>query len=256
MMPPHQAPPGYAPTPPSRQGKPWWFWLLIGCGGISLLAAVGVGVASWYAYTYVQKAVSEVGPVDEASVTTALGGIPLYPGSKLEVDGTRAVLVAFRMAEKWRNEQPGSLVKGAAILNTQDPAEKVVAFYDRELTARGYERATTSEKGDSVLVYTQKDEFVTVSTTRKTASDPTQISLARGGPMLMEMERQTRNRLSTGANSPSAGTHTSSSPALRSSPAKASPRPASPAESQPVEKPSPDDEEPSPAPSPTEDTSQ
>lgn len=256
MMPPHQAPPGYAPAPPPRQGKPWWFWLLIGCAGISMLGAVGVGMASWYAYNYVQKTVSEVGPVDEASVTKALGEIPLYPGSTLEVDGTKAVLVTFRMAEKWRNEKPGSLVKGAAILNTQDPAEKIVEFYDRELTTRGYVRASTSEKGDSVRVYTKKDEFVTVSTTRKTASDPTQVSLARGGPMLVEMERQTRNRLSTGAGSTQPVTDTTPSPASPSSPGLTSPPPPSVAPSQPVENPSFGDKEPSPTPSASEDTSQ
>ena len=84
----------------------------MGCGGLSLLIAIGLGISIWYAYHLYQQTAAEVGPVNEATVTSALGGVPLYPGSKLEVDGTKAVLVAFRVAEKWHKGQPGSLVKG------------------------------------------------------------------------------------------------------------------------------------------------
>jgi hypothetical protein len=130
---------GYAPPP--RAGKPWWIWLVGGCGGclvIILIGAVGLGIA----VRNVAKNI-KVGPVTPAAVEQQLAPVPVYPGAVLEPNATRGILTTYAGIEQFAMRRPqGSVFKGAGTFMSPDPPEKIWNYYDKQMAAGGWQRAT------------------------------------------------------------------------------------------------------------------
>jgi hypothetical protein len=128
---------GYAPPP--RAGKPWWIWLLGGCGGCAMVVVVGIvflGMA-------IRNAAQNVGPITQATIQQKLAPLPVYPGATLQEPPTRAVMTTYSFMERFAMRKPqGSVFKGAGAFLTSDPTEKVWDYYDKQLAAAGWQRVS------------------------------------------------------------------------------------------------------------------
>src|SRR5579864_887637 len=113
------------PAQPPRRGRPWWVWMLAGCGGcaaLCVLAAIIGGVAMVQRFSSIN-----VGPVTQTSVQQALGDIPVYPGATLDPTTTEISLKTLRLMGK-----PGQIFRGVGVFRVGDPPDKVAKFYDEK----------------------------------------------------------------------------------------------------------------------------
>lgn len=174
-------PPSYPAAPP-RQGKPWWIWLLAGCGGCALLMMIGIIIVAAMGVNAFSNLAKSVGPVTTASVQQALGAdVPLYPGSTLDPTTTRAMLTTFKVGEQMTGK---SLFRGIAALNTQDSAEKVFQFYDKKLKAGGWKPAQGQGRGGTEQRMYQKGKEMVLIQYQVGGQGP-MIVIMRGGPDLV-----------------------------------------------------------------------
>jgi len=174
--PPGEYPPpppgGYPPAtygpggpPPERKGRPWWFWLLAGCGCFIIVCAVIAGLVAYQGYRYWKAVEADVGEVSQASVEKSLEGIPLYPNGTLELDTTKAMLTGFRVGERAFQQKPGSVLAGIAVMKTSDEPRKILAFYDEKLRAMGWKQVEVAQPEKSSgeqHIYQKGDDLASV----------------------------------------------------------------------------------------------
>jgi hypothetical protein len=176
---------GYSPgtppaSPPPRQGRPWWFWLLAGCGGCSLVAFVVAAIFVFGAMRFLGDKMKEVGPVTMASMQQAMGEVPLYPGSTLEEQPTRMILAGLRTAEQLSKRK---IARGVAVLDTGDTPKEVWQFYGTKLKALGWKPGEgASHRGGEQQSFRKGDEMVMLQV--QSQNGRTVIVLMRGAPEL------------------------------------------------------------------------
>lgn len=126
----YYAPP---PPPPARKMSPW-AWVGIGCGLFTLLAFGGCFALFSVAKNRFQETMKQ--PITEQSVAVSLGGVPVYPGARLDMDMTRVIRATFGIV--------GGLSGGKVTFNTgvyRVPAiapDKLAAWYATKLKAAGW----------------------------------------------------------------------------------------------------------------------
>ncbi len=177
-------PPSAPGSPPSRRGAPWWAWLLGGCAGCGVVTAVLVFFLVTSATGLVRSINTNVGSVTVDTVQQSLGEVPLYPGSQLDEDQTRALILTLRAGENLVGRMSGKDVQGMfsglAMLSTADPPEKVLAYYDQRLQAAGWKVSRSQDTAfQEQRIYTRGGESVIVQTQQQPGG--TIITLMRGG---------------------------------------------------------------------------
>lgn len=190
---PPNSPPGYGPppyvpppaySPPPRPGTPWWVWVLGGCAGCFLIAIVVVVVSINWLGSAVRSTLNI--PVTLQTVRQELGSdVPLYPGAALDTSATRAALIALRTMEKTTGQRDGALFRGVGIYDTEDPPDRVRAFYEKHLAAQGWKRV---QDGSEEVDYRKGEDHLSVDIER--SGETTTITLMRGGK---EMNRWMKN---------------------------------------------------------------
>ena len=180
------------PPPPRRRGMPWWGWLLSGCGGCAIVSVIALVAVTWLGVNMAQKAVKDLGPVDQKTVQKNLGEVPLYPGVVINEMTTQAVMLGFRTMEKGNGKPPGSILKALAIGDSKDAPEKVLKFYQQKLKAKGW---TEKETGGVSSVNSKRRDFTTHEFTKgkevvlilvEPRSNGTRVSVMRGGADLTD----------------------------------------------------------------------
>ncbi|HEY3285327.1 MAG TPA: hypothetical protein VGN26_23895 [Armatimonadota bacterium] len=159
-----------------RRGRPWWFWLLGGCGGCLVLVVAASVVGGLFMKNLWDK--TQVEPQTEAVVQKALGQVPLYPGSSFDQNTTTMTLKGMRLAEQVARKPKGSLVSALASQNTPDPPEKVFAFYREKLTALGWAEASAQNQSRQPQILFRKGKDVVL----------VQANPHKGGSMVMLMK--------------------------------------------------------------------
>lgn len=184
-MPPGAYPPG---APPAKRGKPWWVWLLGGCGCFMLVCLLAFAGTAWWAWSQWTTAMNEVGPLDEATVKRNLGEVPVYPGAKLDETTSKAILAICRIVEKWIGEKPGSMVQAGGFFSTSDASGKIIAWYDKQMAKAGWKMGTPDArdkpKNQEQRLY-QKGSDLAVVIVSDSGAD--RLAVFRGGPRLMEI---------------------------------------------------------------------
>lgn len=181
---PSLPPPAPGVPPNRRQGAPWWAWLLGGCAGCGVVTAVLVFFLVTSATGFVRSLNTSVGPVTVETVQQSLGGVPLYPGSQLDTGQTRTMLVTLRAGEnlvgKMSDKDVRGVISGLAMLSTSDPPDKVLAYYDKQLQADGWQVDRSQDTAfQEERIYTKRGESVIVQTQQQPGG--TIITLMRGG---------------------------------------------------------------------------
>ena len=139
--PPPYSPPGspinpsyYAPPPPPpKRGLSPWAWVGIGCLTLTLLSFGGCVAFGLFAANRFQQAMKQ--PVNERDVVASLGGVPVYPGSKLDVETTKAIRATFGLVG---GVSGGRVRFDAGVFSAPAPPDKVIAWYDNKLKAGGW----------------------------------------------------------------------------------------------------------------------
>jgi hypothetical protein len=186
--PPHA---GYPPPPPPRQGRPWWVWLLGGCAGCAVLVIGAVIFLTISTVNTVKDLAKDVGPVNAASVQQSLGSeIPVYPGAKLGTVETQSVLTTFRFMEKMTGKKPGAIFGGAGMYTTPDSQEKVLKHYDSAMEKGGWKKIGNQKTSFNSQSHFQKGEEILIVQVQNAPEGGTHLTLMRGGPGLVEMNRQ------------------------------------------------------------------
>jgi len=179
---------GVPAAPPPRQGKPWWVWVLGGCGGCALIVIIGIVVVVAMGVNWFKNVEKTYG--NPQAVQTSLGAdLPLYPGSKLNGAMTGGIVGGLRMAEKSGGHKEGSMLRGAAVFSTPDSAKKVLSFYDGKLKPAGWKRvkSTESDPDESSQSYQKNKEFVVVSVTAGEANQNL-VVVMRGSREILEQQ--------------------------------------------------------------------
>jgi len=189
--------PGYTPGPgygpPPRSGRPWWVWLLFGCGGCALLAAIGVAVVGFLGFNTYKSAMQDIGPVTAASVQQSLGSdVPIYPNAQLDLDSTKVVVTSLRVGEKLAGKPRGTIFGGGAIYRTPDSAQKVLGFYDKSMKKEGWQALRAQDTSFQQQHQFQKSGGVAIIQTQKDpTSGGTQLTIMRGGSELVNLKSRT-----------------------------------------------------------------
>lgn len=184
-------PPGPGFGPPPRRGRPWWVWMLFGCGGCAMLAIIGTVVAVALGVSTFKSTMQDVGAVSESSVRQSLGtDLPAYPNAQLDLDSTKVLVATFRMAEKVTGKPRGSIFQGAALYRSSDSAQKVMDFYDKTLEKEGWRSRSTRDTGIQQHQYQKANGVAIIQAQKDPASGGTQISVMRGGAELVELNRR------------------------------------------------------------------
>jgi hypothetical protein len=172
----------YQPPPPShsvpkRGGTQWWVWLLVGCGACMLLGILGIVAAGVFTSRAVSRAMNQpIGPVTNQSVAQALAPVPVYPSATLDVAQTTQVIRGMSIARAI----PGvkGMFSGQGVYTTADPAQTVLAWYDKKMTAL---RWTVSSSGATAAgqqrQYQQGSQVAVVQTSASPGG--TQITLMK-----------------------------------------------------------------------------
>ena len=140
------------PTPPPRTGRPWWFWMLTGCGGclgVVILVSIVGGI---FAARTIGDAMKQVGPVDAASVKKQLGpDVPLYPAAQLDTNATRVAMAAVAVGRKIA-QGAKDLNVDIAVLQTADDEEKIFPYYRKHFAARKWKELKQRERVNQASV--------------------------------------------------------------------------------------------------------
>jgi hypothetical protein len=179
--PPRGPEPGAGPVPPARRGRPWWLWALGCCGSCALVSILAFAALTYFGFNLF-KSVADVGPIDPVTMQRDLGeDVPLYPGGTLDVNITRGMLITFRTMEKVGGKPKGSIFKGVAVVNTADSPDKVLSYYDRQLTQNGWSRMSgQGAQDEKQRQYRKGDEVVMVQVQERPDGQPgSQVILMR-----------------------------------------------------------------------------
>lgn len=129
-------PPGASPPP--RQGRPWWVWLLGGCAGCGVIVLIAVVVLFVSIGNFAKDVAKEVNPT---AIQQKLGpDVPLYPGATLNTPATTGFMSAMRILEKAMGREAGSVFRALAVLQAKDEPDKVLRFYENHLLKAGWKR--------------------------------------------------------------------------------------------------------------------
>ena len=144
---------GYTPPPPSmngmpRKGRSPWVYVGLGCGGLAVLSFAGC-VA--FGVIIANKAKQEMSrPVSEASIKQGLGDVLVYPDAQLDVNTTHGMNITMPIFRKLFSSKDDGTV---GVFRSEDSLDKVLSWYDKKLTAKGFKKAST---GQSQMVCFQK----------------------------------------------------------------------------------------------------
>jgi hypothetical protein len=150
----------YVPPPPPKPRRSPWMFVGIGCGVLTLLV---VGMFGLLAYKINQEIKNS--PFDLAANRRAMGDTPIYPGSELDEEMTRAQYVTLKMG----GGIFGSLKADSIVTETRltgEPIEDVQDYYWKVMIGRRYKsipqpeimgaRSVLYRKGtDALLVQVQ-----------------------------------------------------------------------------------------------------
>jgi hypothetical protein len=146
------------PTGPKKSRSPW-MWVGLGCGVTALLAFGGcvafIGVVG-------QKAAQEMGkPITQKEAIAKLGDVPIYQPSTFNETMTKGAQFGTSLI-------PGQIVSAAVAFETKDDPERILRWYQQELTAKGYHQlpkqptlnsnltqASFQKESDGILVQVQ-----------------------------------------------------------------------------------------------------
>ena len=113
-----------------KKGRSPWMWVGLGCGLTALLAFGGcvalMGVIGQRAAQEIKK------PVTQKDVMADLGDIPLYQPSTFDETMTKGVRFGSSFF-------PGKMVTAAAF-DTSDEPDKIIDWYQQQLSERGYQK--------------------------------------------------------------------------------------------------------------------
>jgi hypothetical protein len=163
---------------PRGGGRPWWPWVLGGCGGCLLLVIIGiVGFGAWV--TSVVRNV-KVGPVTQQSVKQSLGNVPLYPNGTLDLRATEAAIRGQAVGKAFTPGAQRVTWRGVAAVRTSDSADQVIAYYDRELPKGGWASRQTTSMGGLLQqrIYQKGQELLVVQV--QSIGGQRQVTLMRG----------------------------------------------------------------------------
>ncbi|MBC8103487.1 MAG: hypothetical protein H7Z41_12990 [Cytophagales bacterium] len=145
--------PAYIPPPPApaRRGRSPWFFVGMGCLALVLLTFGLVGYGVYRGVSAYNQ------PVTNEEVVRSLGGIPLYPNAKLDLETTKATRAASGLTSMMMGKQTFA----AAAFRVSVTPEVAVKWYDAELTRLGYvaTRARQSSVGQKMENQTMHQYF-------------------------------------------------------------------------------------------------
>jgi hypothetical protein len=152
-------------------------WVLGGCGGCFAV----VVIAATLFVNGVSKEFKK--PISEAQVRQELGPeVPLYPGGVFEPVGTRLMRSMFGMVGM-RGEK--GVFRGIGAYRVSDDAEKIFAWYDKELTSQGWKQVQASQSNQRIYQKDNKD-VIMVQVQEGSSTGGRMVVLIRGGPALVQ----------------------------------------------------------------------
>lgn len=121
----------YVPPPPQltpRRGRSPWTWIGLGCGLLILLTFGGC----FAAYFSVRNRMAEESkrPLTEAQVLESLRPLPVYPGARVDLEGSRALRAGSSVVGAFTL---GKIRTGAGMFRAPAPPDKILAWYDAKL---------------------------------------------------------------------------------------------------------------------------
>jgi hypothetical protein len=176
----NQGPQYYPGQQPPRRGRPWWVWVLGGCGGCAAVVIIAGIILVVAGVNYFQSATKDIGPVNQTTVQQSMGEVPLYPGSAVDVTTTEMTLKVLRPMEKLTGKK---IFRGTAVLTTSDSPDKVLTFYDKKLKALGWTKTSAKTTGiQEQHQYTKGPELLLIQVQNRPGAGGAMITLMRGGP--------------------------------------------------------------------------
>ena len=166
-----------SPPPPPRRGRSPWAWVAMGCGGLTLLGFGGCAVFVWSVTNQVRQEMAK--PFVEAEAIASIGDIPRYPGATIDPEASKAarggLLAMRRMIPANR--------QGVLALRSTDPDEKIMGWYEQQMTKNGYKRREMREQsGRNTQVMWRREKamaMVQIQHDRKKADVEKMIILMR-----------------------------------------------------------------------------
>jgi hypothetical protein len=148
------------PPPPATSRRSPWLYVALGCGLFTVLL-VG-GCVAFISIAGNKLAQEMKKPLDKAALQREMADVPTYPGAKIDEKSTKAAGAVFGFMK-------GMMKKGQsmtfAAYTTPDDDAKVLAWYDKAMTAAGYQRAKGTAKSGNVeeqRMYRKGDVIVMV----------------------------------------------------------------------------------------------
>jgi hypothetical protein len=175
-----------------------------GCSGCLLLLIILVAVGAYLGKGFVDQLSKEAGPTTAATVAESLGEIPMYPGGTIELNATKALRLVFLGIERASGKKSGTIVRGIAFINTPQDEQRVLDYYQEQLTKLGWKRQETSgaARGGAAQqrAYRKGNELVIVQVQprRDEAGSGTTVLLMRGGPEMTQYDATTGARRQPG----------------------------------------------------------
>jgi tetratricopeptide (TPR) repeat protein len=118
---------------------PRWLWWFLGCSvviGFIVLCSCGIG--SFFAYRFYRETVGP--PITLADVKRMLPDLPIYPNAELD-----EMLTNFPTSRMTASIFTGDQFALYLAFQTQDPLEKVLEWYRREMKRRGWREFSLSK---------------------------------------------------------------------------------------------------------------
>jgi hypothetical protein len=113
-----------------KKGRSPWMWVGLGCG-LTVLLAFGGCVALMGVIG--QRAAQEMGkPITQKEAMAKLGDIPIYKPSTFDENMTKGVRFSSSL-------MPGEMMTAAAF-GTSDEPDKIIDWYQKQLSERGYQK--------------------------------------------------------------------------------------------------------------------
>lgn len=130
-------PPPPPPVPVQRARSPW-LYVGLGCGLLTLLIVGGCIAAATLA---VRRATEEnKKPVTQQQVVADLKPIPIYPGSKVDLETSRALRAGASVVNVFVKTKAGAFRVPAS-------SAKVIAWYETKMSGDGWRSVAAAPRG-------------------------------------------------------------------------------------------------------------
>jgi hypothetical protein len=121
----------YVPPPPQlspRSGRSPWMWIGLGCGLLALITFGGCFAGIFVVRN--RMAAESKRPLTEGQVIASLRPLPVYPGARVDLEGSRALRAGGSVVGAFTL---GKIRTGTGMFRVPAPPDKILAWYDAKL---------------------------------------------------------------------------------------------------------------------------